>query len=100
MIGTQLGLPNGTLDIIEYDYNKAVPCCNAMFKKWLEIDTSASWEKLFKVIESPAVSAPDRGEFFCRLISLQYAILVVHVCVCVCLFVSVLGLYTYCSIVL
>ena len=34
-----------------------------MLKKWLEVDISASWEKLFQVIDSPAVSA-DRGEFF------------------------------------
>jgi len=33
-----------------------------MLKKWLEIDTTASWEKLFTVIESFAVvSAPDKG---------------------------------------
>ena len=60
MIGTQLGLPIETLDIdvVEYDNrDKAIPCCNAMFKKWLEMDTgTASWSKLFTVIESPAVS--------------------------------------------
>jgi len=67
VIGTLLGLPSGTLDIIEHDnHHKAAPCCNAMLKKWLEVDTSASWEKLFKVIESPAVSAPKRGKLFCN----------------------------------
>ena len=66
MIGTQLGLPSGTLDIIEYNNrDRAEPCCNAILKKWLEVDPSASWEKLFEVIESPAVSsdqAPDKGD--------------------------------------
>ena len=34
-----------------------------MLKKWLEVDITASWEKLFTVIESPAVtySAPNKG---------------------------------------
>jgi len=68
MIGTQLGLSSGTLtlDIIEYNKrDKAEPCCNAMLKKWLEVEPSATWEKLFKVVESPAVSsdqAPDKGK--------------------------------------
>ena len=64
-MGTQLGLPTATLDIIEHDnHDKAIKCCNAMLSKWLEVDTSASWEKLFSVIESPAVScsAPDKGD--------------------------------------
>ena len=66
VIGTQLGLPIGTLDIIEQDnVYRSVPCCNDMWSKWLKMDPSASWEKLFKVIESPAVSsdqAPDKGD--------------------------------------
>ena len=56
VIGTLLGLSSGVLDIIQYDYHdKAVPCCNNMLKKWLQIDITASWKKLFTVIESPAV---------------------------------------------
>ena len=66
MIGTLLGLPREELKIIGHDnYHKAVPCCNAMLDKWLEVDPSASWEKLLQVIESPAVSsdqAPDKGD--------------------------------------
>ena len=66
IIGTQLGLPKGRLDIIEHDnYHKAEPCCDGVLEEWLEVDPSASWEKLFKVIESPAVSsdqAPDKGD--------------------------------------
>ena len=65
VIGIQLGLPNATLDIIEHDNrDKARECCNVMLNKWLQVDTTASWEKLFTVIESPAVScsAPDKGD--------------------------------------
>ena len=67
VIGTLLGLPSGTLDIIEHDHmHKATHCCNAMFRKWLQMDTNASWSKLLTIIESPAVSrsAPvhDKGD--------------------------------------
>jgi len=65
VIGTQLGLPKGRLDIIEHDnYHKAELCCNAVLEEWLEVDPSASWQKLFKVIESPAMCndlASDKG---------------------------------------
>ena len=65
VIGTQLGLPTGTLDVIEHDNHcKARECCNAMLKEWLQVDTTASWSKLSTVIESPVVSysAPDKGD--------------------------------------
>ena len=58
VIGTLLGLRSGTLEIIENDYHgKATRCCNAMFEKWLQMDLTASWSKLFAIIESPAVSS-------------------------------------------
>ena len=63
VIGTLLGLPSGTLDIIQHDnHHRAVPCCNAMLKKWLEVDLSASWSKLQSVILSPAVSSDQAAE--------------------------------------
>ena len=65
VIGTLLGLPNAELRAIEAGYPTNVKwCCNQMLKKWLEVDTTASWGKLFSVIESPAVScsAPDKGD--------------------------------------
>ena len=66
VIGTLLGLPSGALDVIEQDNAyKTTRCCNAMLKKWLEMDPTASWGKLFTVIESPAVSsgeAVDKGD--------------------------------------
>ena len=60
VIGAILGLSSGTLDIIQYDNQcKAEPCCNDMLKKWLQVDITASWEKLFTIIESPAVSSSE-----------------------------------------
>ena len=56
VIGTLLGLPMEEQKITERDYNKVVSCCNAMLEKWLEVDPSASWNKLLNVIQSPAVS--------------------------------------------
>ena len=65
VIGTQLGLSTAALDIIENDnVYKAVQCCNSMLKKWLEVDTTATWEKMFEVIESPAVCCTtDKGRY-------------------------------------
>ena len=65
VIGTLLGLSSTTLAIIEHDdHYKAKECCNAMLNKWLEMDTTASWGKLFTVTESSAVScsAPDKAK--------------------------------------
>ena len=66
VIGTLLGLPSATLDVIERDnHYKARECCNAMWIEWLQVDPTASWGKLFTVIESPAVSsgqAVDKGD--------------------------------------
>ena len=68
VIGTLLGLPSGELTAIEAGYPINVKwCCNQMLEKWLEVDTTASWGKLFNVIESPAVScsacSPDKGDY-------------------------------------
>ena len=69
VIGTQLSLPTEILDIIEHDnMNKVVHCCNAMLRRWLEIDPTACWRKLFTVIESPAVST-DRGDLSLYIVS-------------------------------
>ena len=56
MIGTILGLPTEELRIIEANYPSNVKrCCNEMLEIWLKMDDSASWEKMFTAIESPAV---------------------------------------------
>ena len=69
VIGTLLGLPSGGLKAIEAGYPTNVKwCCNQMWEKWLEEDPTASWEKLFTVIESGAVSSGevvDKGDWFC-----------------------------------
>ena len=60
VIGTLLGLPSGELKAIEAGYPTNVKwCCNQMLEMWLEMDRTASWEKLFTVIESPAVSSGE-----------------------------------------
>ena len=65
VMGTLLGLPIGELNIIEAGYPTNVKwCCNRMLEKWLEVDSTASWEKLFTAIESPAMSydeSVDKG---------------------------------------
>ena len=58
VIGTLLGLPSGELKAIEAGWPTNVKwCCNQMLEKWLKVDPTASWEKLFTVIESLAVSS-------------------------------------------
>ena len=60
VIGTLLGVAGERLDIIEHDnHYKAETCCNDMLKWWLRVDPTASWGKLFTVIESPAVSSDE-----------------------------------------
>ena len=53
VIGTRLNLPSGELKAIEAGWPTNVKwCCNQMLKKWLEIDTTATWKKLLIAIES------------------------------------------------
>ena len=52
-----LDIPSSELNAITAgNPTNAKRCCNAMLEKWLEIDTAASWEKIFSAINSPAVS--------------------------------------------
>ena len=58
VIGTLLGIDIEELNIIEHgNRDKAKLCCNEMLQWWLRVDPTASWEKLFTAIESPAVSS-------------------------------------------
>ena len=60
VIGTLLGIPNEELKAIEVGYpTNPKWCCNKMLEKWLEIDSTASWDKLSEAINSPAVSGID-----------------------------------------
>ena len=78
-IGTLLGLPSGMLDIIEQDnVRDSVRCCNAMWSKWLQIDPSASREKLLKVIKSLAVSNDQTSDKGNQLIYIHRFYLVIN----------------------
>ena len=66
VIGTLLGLPREALKIIEHDnHDKAVPCSNAMLEKWLDVDSTATWNKLLSALHSPAVpsQAPEKSKY-------------------------------------
>ena len=66
VIGTLLDLPTGELKTIEATYPTNIKwCCNLMLEKWLEMDITVSWGKLFNVVESPVVSAAfDKGNSY------------------------------------
>ena len=56
VIGTLLDLPIEELKAIEAGYPKNVKwCCDQMLIKWLEVDPTASWKKMFAAIGSPRV---------------------------------------------
>ena len=57
-MGLQLGIPDGTLRLIEKDCQK---CCT-MFSKWLQRDVNASWSKLIKAINSAAIKKITQSE--------------------------------------
>ena len=42
----------------------AFRCCNEMLQKWLESDCNATWDKIWKAVESPAVT---KAKLNCRL---------------------------------
>ena len=55
-IGRELGLPDETLAIIEKNHSATgvENCCRGLLSKWLEVNTNASWQKLFAVIDNCA----------------------------------------------
>lgn len=55
-IGIVLGLRIEKINIIQANWPHNIEqCCNRMLETWRETDLSASWEKLFSAITSPAV---------------------------------------------
>ena len=69
VIGTLLGIPEGELMAIEGGYPTNLRwCCNKMLEKWLEIDPTASWEKLCAIVHSPEVSnrSFENGNYICK----------------------------------
>ncbi|XP_065894687.1 protein NLRC5-like [Dysidea avara] len=63
-LGILLGLLGGFLDAIEAGNPKdQFWCCNQMLQAWLDQDTTASWNKIIKGIESPAIYDLRRSHF-------------------------------------
>ena len=62
VIGALLGIPNEELKAIEVGYPTNLKwCSNKMLEKWLEMDSTASWSKIFKAIQSPAMSSTSKS---------------------------------------
>ena len=56
-IGLSLGMSTDELNIIQANHpNDVTDCCTVMFRKWLEIDIEATWEKFFNVIDDRTIS--------------------------------------------
>ena len=56
-IGVYLDIELGRLKIIKADHpGDTSACCKDLWKKWLEVDTDATWEKLFTAIDSAVPS--------------------------------------------
>ena len=52
-IGYYLDMPTGTLNAIERNFPSNVKwCCHQLFEEWLQIDSNASWDKVFSAIDS------------------------------------------------
>ena len=52
-----MGVHIGEIDSIESGWPTNLKwCCNKMLETWLEVDTSASWNKINNAIASPVVS--------------------------------------------
>ena len=52
-IGVYLDIELGQLKIIKKNNpSDASDCCKDLWKKWLEADSDATWEKLFAAIDS------------------------------------------------
>ena len=67
-IGIQLNLSDGDLSIIEEDNPRSVKKrCNAMLSKWLAVDSSASWKKLFAAIDACTGQCAVQGDYLAFL---------------------------------
>lgn len=57
-IGVFLDIRHGELDAIELDcLRNCCECCDRMLAKWLDVDTTASWEKLKKAVTSATLNS-------------------------------------------
>ena len=60
VIGRKLSLPKGQLEAIKAEWpTNFKHCCNRMLDKWIEVDTTASWEKMNAVILDIQASEGD-----------------------------------------
>lgn len=50
-LGVQLMIPSEQLDIIKENNQDIKSCCTKMFLYWLQVDTTATWNKLIKALE-------------------------------------------------
>ena len=51
-IGRFLGIPEGRLEILGEDYSRDVQrCCNEMLSVWLDLDQTATWEKVLGAVD-------------------------------------------------
>ena len=49
-------MSNGDLSVIEEDNPHSVKKrCDAMLSRWLEVDTSASWERILQAVDICAI---------------------------------------------
>ena len=61
-IGIYLDIVPGHLKIIKADHpGDTIGCCKDMWKKWLEVDLDATWEKLFAAIDSAVSTSSSAG---------------------------------------
>ena len=61
-IGVYLDIELGHLKIIKRDNpGDSSGCCKDLWKKWLEADLDATWEKLFTAIDSAVPSTSSTG---------------------------------------
>jgi len=75
VIGALLDVPRGEIRAIEAgNPTNTKWCCNSMLESWLELDTGATWRKMFCAIESPAVSNVYNSDYLglCSLLLLSY----------------------------
>ena len=54
-IGIELNLPYATIQTIEADHRNSEQRCTGILAKWLDVDVSATWQKILQAIDSPAV---------------------------------------------
>ena len=79
VIGTLLGIPYEELKKIEASFPRNPECCcNKMWGKWFEIDSNATWNKLWAIILSLTLSCMDgkNGKCYCFICNLSPGVLV------------------------